>query len=75
MFLCHILATDPRVAVADMKDIGAHQKWSALNVGDARALADAVKEAWGSGDYGNLSLPYRNALDEATAISSSTANL
>ena len=68
-FLCHILATDARVAVAEMKDIGAHQKWPALHVGGARALADAVKEAWGSGDYAKLSLPDRNALDAAKAIS------
>ena len=32
-------------------------------------MADEVKEAWGSGDYGTLSLPDRNALDAATAIS------
>ena len=57
------------MAVAEMKDIGAHQKLPALHVRDARALATAVKEAWGSGDYGNLSLPDRNALGEATAIS------
>ena len=57
------------MALAEIKDIGEHQKWPALHVGDARALADAVKAAWGSGDYGSLSLPDRNALDAATAIS------
>ena len=53
-FLGHILAADPEVAVAEIKNIGAHQKWPALHVGGARALADAVKEARGSVDYGKL---------------------
>ena len=38
-------------------------------MGDARALADAVKEARETGDYRNLSLPDRKAPDAATAIS------
>ena len=32
-------------------------------------MAGAVKETWGSGDYGSRSLPDRNALGAATAIS------
>ena len=73
--LGHILAPDPRVAVAEMKGIGAHQKCPALHVGDARALADAVKEAWGSGDYGNLSLPDRTRSARRRRSQSSTADL
>ena len=42
-FLDHTLAADPRVAVAEIKGIGAHHKWHALHVMESRALADAVK--------------------------------
>ena len=55
--------------MAEIRDIGAHQKWYAFYVGNARAFTNAVKAAWRSGDYGSLSPHDRNALDAATAIS------
>ena len=63
------MATDPIVALTEIRDNGEHKNWYPLRVRDARALADAVKAAWGSGDYGTLALSDRNALDAATEIS------
>jgi len=68
-FLVHVLDSVPAVALNQLQDIGKHQLWPALSVGDTRALADAVKAAWGSGKYGRLSLADRNALDAVTEIS------
>ena len=56
------------MALTEIRDIGEHQNWYPLRVGDAHALAIAVKAARGSGAYGSLALSDRNALDAATEI-------
>ena len=65
----YVPADDPVVALSGFKVIGKAQQWRALDVGDARALAEAVEAAWGSGDYGSLSLAARTTLAAATEMS------
>ena len=67
--LATVLDSVPAVALKQLQDIEKHQLWHASSVGDARALADTAKAAWGSGEYGRLSLADRNALDAVTEIS------
>ena len=65
----YLLPIDPLLARNQLQDIGRRQHWSALSLGDARALAEAVTAAWGSGKYGRLSLADREALDAVSEIS------
>ena len=57
------------MALSGLQVIGKAQQWRALEVGDARALVEAVQAAWGSGDHGSLSLAARTALAAATEMS------
>jgi len=63
------LPDDPAVALPGLQVIGKAQDWRALEVGDARALVEAVQAAWGSGDHGSLSLAARTALAAVTVMS------
>ena len=65
----YCLPDDPAVALPGLQVIGKAQDWRALEVGDARALVEAVQAAWGSGDHGSLSLAARTALAAATVMS------
>jgi len=68
-FLNTVLERVPGAALKQLQDIGKHQRWDALLVGDARALGDAITAAWGSGKYGRLSQDGRDALAAVKGVS------